>query len=271
MRRPGHQRGDAVGAGGRHGDLVRPQPGGVDLDLHVHGGHRAQLFQKALDGRRLAAGDVDDGARRKLIAALQKLHVGRRDVAHVHDVAGGAEIADLQHRRHEAGLHARQLRREGGDGEGFGLPGADVVEGAGDDELGRVRQHHLEGMFRGDLGAGIGAGRTRARRLGHETVVEGAAVDLGRARRQHEGVGRERVDRLGQPDGCGDIVPPHRFGILPRQADGGIGGKMNDDGGACLLDQAENLVFDAEVARDLPVRHLRAAHHLHQRHVGKCL
>lgn len=93
---------------------------------------RDQLAQDVANRNRASAADVVYFAR---FAVPREVHVRVNDVAHVEEIPRGIEIADEELRR-STRSDARQLRRERGDHKMLLLPGTDVIESAGDHDVG---------------------------------------------------------------------------------------------------------------------------------------
>ena len=93
---------------------------------------KAQLFEEVANAPCAPGADV---VRTAAGGQLHQAHVRVDDVADVGEVTARFEIADLDLRRRQAGLDARDLPREARNGEGRTLSGPGVIERPRDDHV----------------------------------------------------------------------------------------------------------------------------------------
>lgn len=232
----------------------RADPGGIDLNVDVDA-------EKSGDG-------VDDGAEPGASTAADVVDfagapgpeqpvIGVGHVAHIQKVADDFDVADVENPAAVVAGELHQLTDEGGDDEGVALSGADMVEGAGDDDIQPVTVcvEARKQLLR-DSGDGVGVVGVEfilfAERHFFRRII---AVLLGGPDREESGFQAEAVQCFDDVEKDVGVVDKAFDRLLPAGGDGAHGSEVDDPvrgkfcekrGEALLVDEVEPPVADPQ-------------------------
>lgn len=185
------------------------------------------MLEDGAHGSLDAGADVVDLAG---VALLEQQKVGGDDVAHVSEVAGDVDVADIELRRLLAEADGGDLSREVRNHEILVLAGADVIKRAGHDDFEFAGKAPLAAKrFRGELAHGVRIAWAKNVVLADGEMVGGYESVLLAAADEEEATAESGgIERLQQVERAVKVDVNRGFGIFEGRGNEALRGEMDD-------------------------------------------